>query len=89
MSLKGVDKKVSMTFIEEKSDRGGRWLLLSSNIHTQFPLLRTGDALASNALNKQPTTIPETNTTESKAITILPVEKKETPPTVIPPTINS
>lgn len=71
MTLDGKDKKVSMTFIEEKTEQGSKWLIANSNLHIQGVVPNTN--LGSSAVNgTKPATTPKTTTT-------LPVVKNPAP----------
>ncbi len=97
------EKKVSMTFIEEKSERGNKWLISDSDLHIQIPLPANSN-LTSSALNtpKNPTpteTTPTSDTvkeapilteTTSQAVATMPVINKTSPVTtsIAVPTIQ-
>jgi hypothetical protein len=93
MTLEGKEKKVSLTFIEEKMDQGSKWLIYNSNIHIQTLPPKPNTNLGSSVVT--PPTTPKTTTTtppkdnnlgsiatgDSKTAPSLPVVKDTTPTT--------
>lgn len=90
VTMNSVEKKASMTFIEEKTDRGTKWSIADSNIHIQIPLPPVSENSGDTADNTPPpatditTTSPLLNTDDgqenAQPVTETPPSSIVTPP---------
>lgn len=80
VSANGKEKKVSMTFIEEKTERGNKWLISDSDLHIQIPLPISNNNLGSSVI----TTPKESNNTEVPSSTTPPAETKDSTVVEVP-----
>jgi hypothetical protein len=89
LSLGGKEAKITMTFVEEDSETGDKWIIVDSNLHIIGKVLVPAQAqpttippkgpLTSNALNTPPSTKPATQTPTVVPKNNIPPENTKTP----------
>ncbi len=88
VSANDKEKKVSMTFIEEKTEKGNKWLISDSDLHIQIPLPASNNNLGSSVINipKESTGIevPLTTTPSSETKESAEVEAPSQPVATMP-----